>query len=148
MKHDENMHDFHMDILEIANSSSALVEKMLEEKLVRKILRSLPKKFDMKVTAIEKSQDISNMRVDGLVGSLKTFELGISDRSEKKNKSITFVSNTEDEEDQCDLETGEGISNAIVLLGRKFNKVLKKMDRKSRPDVKHMSLDISKKNDS
>ncbi|XP_050888765.1 uncharacterized protein LOC127093915 [Lathyrus oleraceus] len=71
----------------------------------------------------------------------------LSDRSEKKNKSITFVSNTEDEENQCDLDIDEGISNAIVLLGRQFNKVLKGMDRKSRPNVKNISYDISKNND-
>jgi hypothetical protein len=76
-----------------------LGEKILEEKLVRKILRSLPKKFDMKVIDIEEAQDIGIMRVDEIIGSLQTFELGISDRSEKKNTSITFVSNTEDEED-------------------------------------------------
>jgi excinuclease UvrABC nuclease subunit len=125
MKDDENIHDFHMSILEIANSSSALGEKMSEEKLVRKILRSLPKKFDMKVTTIEEAQDISTMRVDELIGSLQTFELGISDKSEKKNKSIAFVSNTEDEENQCDLDAGEGMTNVIVLLGRQFNKILK-----------------------
>jgi hypothetical protein len=65
------------------------------------------------------------MRVDELIGSLQTFELGISDKSEKKNKSIAFVSNTEDEENQCDLDAGEGMTNVIVLLGRQFNKILK-----------------------
>lgn len=84
-----------MNILEIENASSALGEKMSKEKLARKILRSLPKRFDMKVTAIEEAHDINNIRVDELVGSLQTFELGMSDRSEKKNKSIAFVSNTD-----------------------------------------------------
>ena len=51
---------------------------MSEEKLVRKILRSFPKKFDMKVTSIEEAQYIFKMRVDKLVGSLQTFELDIS----------------------------------------------------------------------
>ncbi|MCI22293.1 gag-pol polyprotein, partial [Trifolium medium] len=63
-----------------------------------------PKKFDMKVTFIEEAQDISNMKVDELVGSLQTFEFGINDRFEKENKSIAFVSNTDDEEMQCDME--------------------------------------------
>ena len=43
---------------------------MSEAKLVRKILRTLPKKFDIKVTTIEEAQDIDNLRVDELVGSL------------------------------------------------------------------------------
>jgi hypothetical protein len=35
---------------------------------------------------------------DELIGSLQTFELSVNERSEKKNKSIAFISNTEDEE--------------------------------------------------
>ena len=91
MKEDENIHEFHMSILEIANASGALGEKMTDEKLVTKILRSLPKRFAMKVTAIEESQDISNMRVDELIGSLQTFEMGLNDGTEKKTKSIAFI---------------------------------------------------------
>ena len=52
MKDDESINDFHMNILEIANASSALGEKILGDKLVRKMLRSLSKRFDMKVTTI------------------------------------------------------------------------------------------------
>jgi hypothetical protein len=63
---------------------------------VRKILRSLPKRFAMKVTAIEESQDIFNMRVDELIGSLQTFEMGLIEGTENKTKSIAFVSNTEE----------------------------------------------------
>jgi hypothetical protein len=75
MKEDENIHDFHVNILDIANSFDSLGEKMFDEKLVRKILITLPKRFDMKVTAIT-------------------------------------------------------LSDAIVLLGRQFNKIMKRVDRK------------------
>jgi len=98
MKDDEFIHDFPMSIINIVNTSSALGEKMSKEKLVRKILRSLPKKFDMKVTTIEESQDINNMKMDELIGSLQTFELAISDRTKKKNKSIAFIYNTSEED--------------------------------------------------
>ncbi|MCI77701.1 gag-pol polyprotein, partial [Trifolium medium] len=76
---------------------------------------SLPKQFDIKVTAIEEAQDIATMKVDELVGSLQTFELGIKDRNEKKSKSIAFFSNADEEESQGDPETDESISDAIVL---------------------------------
>jgi hypothetical protein len=75
MKEIKNIHDFHVNILDIANSFDSLGEKMFDEKLVRKILISLPKRFDMKVTAIS-------------------------------------------------------LSDAIVLLGRQFNKIMKRVDRK------------------
>jgi len=40
MKEDENIQDFDMNILDIANSFDSLGEKMSDEKLVRKILSS------------------------------------------------------------------------------------------------------------
>ncbi|KAK2392554.1 gag-protease polyprotein [Trifolium repens] len=85
MKEDESVHDFHMNVIDFANSFDSLGEKIPEEKLVRKILRSLPRKFNMKVTAIKEAQDISSMKVDELIGSLQTFELYINERSEMKN---------------------------------------------------------------
>lgn len=73
---------------------------MSKGKLVRKILGSLPKKFYMKVTSIEEAQDLIKIKVDELIGSLQTFKMSMSDRSENNNKSITFVSNTYIYEDQ------------------------------------------------
>ena len=67
----------------------------------------------MKVTAIEEAQDISNMKVEELIGSLQTFEMGISDNSEKKNKSIAFVSNTEEEAEEG---TEENLTEALLCL--------------------------------
>jgi hypothetical protein len=81
-----------------------------------KRIRSLPKKYDMKVTAIEEAHDINNMKVDEHIGSLQIFELVINDRPEKKNKSITFISNIDDDEVQIEMDTDERILDAIVLL--------------------------------
>ena len=62
MLEDESIHDYYLNILNIANGFDSLGEKISDEKLVRKVLRSLPKKFDMKVTAIEEAHDISSMK--------------------------------------------------------------------------------------
>lgn len=59
---------------------------MSEEKLAKKILRSLPKRFDIKVMTIEKAQDISAIKVDELIGYLQTFEMELNDRTGKKHK--------------------------------------------------------------
>jgi len=118
MKDDESVQDFHINILELVNASGDLGETMTEEKLVRKIPRSLPKRFDMKVTAIEEAQDIGNMKVEELIGFLQTFEMAINDQSEKKNKSIAFMSNTCDDQTKGDLETDEEIVEVVILLGR------------------------------
>ncbi|GAU26327.1 hypothetical protein TSUD_56250 [Trifolium subterraneum] len=95
----------------------------------------------MKVTAIEEFREIESMKLDELVGSIQTFELSMKDRTEKKNKSIAFVSNT-DEESESDKEADEDISEALVLLGKQFNKILRRT--RPRTNVKHIQPDISK----
>lgn len=141
MNEDESISDFNIHLRDLANTSIALGEKMSEEKLTRKILRSLPKKFDMKVTAIEESLDISSIKVDKLIESIQTFELAMNYISQKKNKSIAFVSNTKDNEDQLEKDIDECHSEDIALLGRKFNKVLKRTDKTSRTNVKDKASD-------
>ncbi|MCH79439.1 gag-protease polyprotein [Trifolium medium] len=131
MKEEESVEDFHMNVLDLANSFESLGEQMPEEKLVRKMLRSLPKRFDMKVTAIEEAQDISTMKIDELVGSLKTFELSVNEKSDKKVKSIAFASNTSDDMSQEDLDTDADLTESIALLGRQFNRVLSRMERRN-----------------
>src|ERR1044072_1483319 len=70
MSEEETIVEFHMRVHDLANASFALGEKMSDEKFFRKILRALPRKFAMKVAAIEEAQDISSMQVDELIGSL------------------------------------------------------------------------------
>jgi hypothetical protein len=43
---DETISEFNTRLRDISNSSFALGEKMSEKKLARKILRSLPKRFN------------------------------------------------------------------------------------------------------
>lgn len=75
MKEDEFISDFNIRLRDIANTFFALGEKISKENLGRKILGSLSKKFDIKVTTIEEAQDLSNIKVDELIGSLHTFEM-------------------------------------------------------------------------
>ncbi|MCI62588.1 gag-pol polyprotein, partial [Trifolium medium] len=62
------------------------------------------------------------MKLDDLIGSLKTYEVAANERTKKKTKSIVFVSNAEDEEQQGEMESDESIFDAIVLLEKQFNK--------------------------
>src|ERR1044072_4154436 len=120
-----------MRIRDMVNASFALGEKMSNEKLVRKILRAFPRKFSMKVIVIEEAQDISCMQVDELIGSLQTYEMTFNDKPDKKNKCVSFVSNTEEDDDQSEMDTRENFLEALDLLGRKFNKALKRLDMRS-----------------
>jgi len=57
--------------------------------------------------------------------------------TEKKGKSIALVSNVDAEESQGDLDDDESLSKTIVSLGRQFNKILKRVDRRPRPNGEH-----------
>jgi len=98
----------------------------------------------MKVTLIEEAQDIFNIKVDELIGSLQTFELAKG----YKKKYIAFVSNTDEKDVQCDMETDESILDAFVRLGKEFNKVLEMIAKNSRPNVQNISSNISRNNES
>jgi len=134
MLEDESIQDHHLNILDIANSFESLGEKISDEKLVRQILRSLPKRFDMKVTAIEEAQDISSLKVDELIGSLQNFEITVNNKTDKKGKGIAFTSSMDSEETQGNHEDDEDMFESLALIGRQFRKIFKQFDRRFRPN--------------
>jgi len=132
MMEDESIHDYHLNIIDIANAFESLGEKISDEKLMRKILRSLPKRFDMKVTAIEEATDISSLKVDELIGSLQNFEITVNSKTDKKGKGIAFASNIDSDETKGNHEDDEDMLESLALLGRQFKKFFNKFDRRSR----------------
>ena len=58
MEEDELFDEFYAKLKDIVNSAFNLGETILEPKIVRKVLRSLPERFHAKITAIEESKDI------------------------------------------------------------------------------------------
>lgn len=85
----------------------------------------------MKVTTIEEAQDILSLKVDGLFGSLFTFEMSLERKPEKKNKGITLQSLAEQQIDASDKESEESLVESITLLSKQFNRVLKRFWKRS-----------------
>ena len=73
MNHSETFDEFYVKLSDIINFSINLGDKIPESKVVGKILRSLPARFQPKVTAIEEAQDVDNLKLDQLVGNLQTY---------------------------------------------------------------------------
>ena len=71
---DETFDQFYFKLSDIVNSSFNLGEQISSSKIVQKILKSLPERFQAKITIVEKSKDIDALKVEDLVGSLQTFE--------------------------------------------------------------------------
>ena len=77
MSNDESFDSFYGRLNEIVIAKLNLGEKIEDANVVRKILRSLPKSFRAKVTAIKESKDLDEIKIQELVGSLQTYELGL-----------------------------------------------------------------------
>jgi rRNA maturation protein Rpf1 len=54
-----------------------LGNKISGTKLIRKVMRSLPERFRMKTIVIESCTNLNTMRVEELVGALKTYEFSL-----------------------------------------------------------------------
>jgi len=84
------------------------------------------------------------MKVDELIGSLPNFEIVINNREEKKEKSIVFVSNDDSQEE---YENDELLTEAIVLFGKQFNKVLKQAEWRPKSSCENTRYNISEQQD-
>ena len=87
---------------------------------MRTVLRSLPKSFQAKVTAIKESKDLEETKIQEIVDSLQTYELGLP--SHKASKSLALKTLNErigDSSDEDNVEKG------VVFLAKNFLKFLK-----------------------
>ena len=90
MKEDELFYEFYVKLKDIVNSAFNFGKTILEPKIVRKMLRSLPERFHAKITSIEESKDIDKIPLIELVGNLQTYELGLT-RIGKSSKSKSMA---------------------------------------------------------
>ena len=70
MSEDESFESFYGKLNEVVIGKFNLGEKTEDSKIVRKILRSLPKSFCTNVTVIEESKDLDDIKVQELIGLL------------------------------------------------------------------------------
>ena len=70
IEEDESFDKFYAKLKDIVNSAFNLGETIPEPKIVRIVLRSLPKRFHAKITTIEESKDIDKIPLTELVGNL------------------------------------------------------------------------------
>jgi hypothetical protein len=70
MLEDETFGEFYTKMSDLRNSMVSHEKTVLDVKLIRKILRSLLERFRIKVTTIEESNDLEEMKIEELVGSL------------------------------------------------------------------------------
>ena len=75
MREEKSFDSFYGRLNEIVIAKLNFGEKIEDAKVVRKVLRSLPESFKAKVTAIEESKDLDEIKFQELVDSLQIYEL-------------------------------------------------------------------------
>jgi hypothetical protein len=105
MLEDETFGEFYSKMSDLRN---------LIMSLIRKILISLIERFRIKVTTIEESKDLEEMKIEELVGSLQTYELSLPSvkkvkiialKASKKETEVSFEKDSEKEEDAMAMLT-------------------------------------------
>ncbi|XP_024030940.1 uncharacterized protein LOC112094406 [Morus notabilis] len=107
-------------MISTSNESFALGEKIPKVKLVSKTLRSLPQRFAYKVIAIEEAKNTQTIRLDELMGSLKTFEMNLSQNKKEKeiSQGIAFQAEVKDNVEEED----EDLEESLARLTKNFNR--------------------------
>jgi hypothetical protein len=114
--------EFYTKISDLRNSMVSLGKTVLDVKLIQKILRSFLEHFRIKVTIIEESKDLDEMKIEELVGSLQTYEYSllpvkktktIALKASKKKARLSFEEDSDNEED------------AVAMLAKNFGRLMK-----------------------
>ena len=91
---------------------------------VMKILRSLPSKWHIKVTAIQEEKYLTKLPMEELIGSLMTYEINLAKKlqegEDKKKKSIALKATTKEEEVEEEKQSEE--DDDLALITKKLNK--------------------------
>lgn len=69
MEKDEEISRFNAELSKLVNIMRSLGKDIPESKMVRKVVRSLPKSFRLKVIAIEENKDLEVMKLEELIDS-------------------------------------------------------------------------------
>ncbi|TXG53906.1 hypothetical protein EZV62_019162 [Acer yangbiense] len=74
MKEFESVKEYFSRVIGVVNHMRTLGEDVTDQKVVEKILISLPEKYEHIVAAIEESKDLTTLSVEQLMGSLESHE--------------------------------------------------------------------------
>ena len=120
MSEDESYDSFYSKLNEVVIGKFNLGEKTEDSKVVRKILRLLSESFRAKVTAIEESKDLDEIKIQELIGSLQTYEQRLP--SNKPSKSLALKIITE----RMDSSTKEDdVEKDVAFIAKNFQNFLK-----------------------
>ena len=127
MEQNESITSMFTPFIDITNCLKNLDKIYTNSDNVKKILRSLPRSWEAKVTAIQEAKDLNTLPLEELLGSLMTHELMMQQKSKeerKRKRTIALKATSENEEEESGSEEGES-DNELAHLIRKFKRFLR-----------------------
>ncbi|KAG9446372.1 hypothetical protein H6P81_012500 [Aristolochia fimbriata] len=128
MRDDETILEYGGKIRKLAKEARLLGDPFPENRLVRKILRSLNKKFSVKSIVITEANNIDKMTLNEVIGSLCTFETEMEAEinvSSVNDQNIAFAGETRKE----GQPSNENLDERIDDLSKGFNKLYRKFSK-------------------
>ena len=132
MEPTETISEIFTRFIDITTGLKSLDRVYSNSDLVDKVLRSLPDKWDPKVTAIQEAKDLNSLPLEELLGSLITHELTMKRRNDeegKKKKTIALKAAVESdnvEENEARTSDEEFGDDDMALVIRRFRRFMGK----------------------
>ncbi|XP_075480609.1 uncharacterized protein LOC142521264 [Primulina tabacum] len=136
MEESENILDYDRRLREFANEAFSIGYSISNERLVSKVFRSLPERFNIKICAIDEAKDTSQMALEDLISSLHTFEMNLDMQKKDKGKTIAFQTsnNSYNELLQISQEVNDSdiCEDSITFITNKFGDYSKRIRDKKK----------------
>ena len=91
MKEDNNIAAYFQHVDEITNILEGLGEPGYEKTIIRKILRTLPGRFNPKVSVLEYNENLDKLSKEELHGVLITYEMRLDEEEGNSHLETTFI---------------------------------------------------------
>ncbi|KAH9781517.1 hypothetical protein KPL71_008504 [Citrus sinensis] len=123
MEQNESVYSMYTRFTDIVNTLGVLGKTFSNSEKVKKIIRSLPKEWRPKRTAIEEAKNLNTLPLDDLIGSLISYEedLAAEKGDEEKKKSIALKASKYESDGDSEPDDEE-----LAMLARRFRKFFKK----------------------
>ena len=120
MEENECFNDFEIKLMDIVNQSHQLGDPYSDRRIKQKIMKSLPDRFESKVTALEENSGYKDMKPSEVIGRLLSYESRKGPSSTpKKLKGIALKSSKDENEENNNSDED------MALFVKMFNKVMK-----------------------
>ncbi|XP_074293239.1 uncharacterized protein LOC141620207 [Silene latifolia] len=123
MQDDESIKSMSSRFSNITNELSNLGRQFKTKDIVRKILRSLTKKWRQKVMAIEEARDLTTLTYEALMGSLMAHEITLDNDADEKPKAKGLALNDISSDNESDLE------EEVASLSKRIAKIIRKQNK-------------------